>query len=306
MEEEVSQDQNEVEQRSQGSSGDDDGVQPPREGRRGGVDVKGDVIETGSPISEGEESESAPGHEDERLVSIQEADGDVTLRTSEDSSPTQRRAKRRKLSITPLPAFSSSPAEPQAPRSVRADEKENTEDQVDDTSTSPSASAREEEEHNSDADADTDARLKAQQQNQPTFRPPPRFKPTEDALPLGDGLPAAFSPQRRGAKYLTGGLAAELQGWLSEVKGEDDGPAGSTLKMRVEEVRQGRRMYLVHGRLGDSSDFKKVVLAGEGRLTGLGGRAVVGVGSVVEVGQPVWDVVVEGETWMVACDWTAP
>ncbi|KAF9772679.1 hypothetical protein IL306_009603 [Fusarium sp. DS 682] len=138
---------------------------------------------------------------------------------------------------------------------------------------------------------------------QPTFHAPPRFKHVE-LDPTVDGLPVAFSPQRRGAKYITGGLAAELQGWLSEVKGwEGVAPATtSTKKVIIDEIRPGRRMYLVKGRT-DTTEENRYLLAGEGRLTGLGQRMSVIVGSVVDVGQPVWDIVLDGQVWTVACDW---
>ncbi|CAM1500928.1 Fc.00g100900.m01.CDS01 [Cosmosporella sp. VM-42] len=139
---------------------------------------------------------------------------------------------------------------------------------------------------------------------QPTFRPPPRFKPVETD-PTTEGLPAAFSPQRRGAKYLPNGLAAELQGWLSEVKGWEgiDRAPESLMTITVQQVRPGKRMYLVEGRL-DNGEVKRIMLAGEGKLTGLGRRAVLGAGSRVVIGQPVWDVVLEGEAWTVSCDWS--
>ncbi|RFN45151.1 hypothetical protein FIE12Z_10623 [Fusarium flagelliforme] len=138
---------------------------------------------------------------------------------------------------------------------------------------------------------------------QPTFRAPPRFKQVELDTTT-DGIPAVFSPQRRGAKYIAGGLAAELQGWLSEVKGwEGSTPApSSTIDVTVEEVRPGRRMYLVKGST-DISGSKKFLLAGEGRLTGLGQRMPLSVGSIVKVEQPVWDIELDGEVWTVACDW---
>ncbi|KAG7414710.1 hypothetical protein Forpe1208_v007567 [Fusarium oxysporum f. sp. rapae] len=138
---------------------------------------------------------------------------------------------------------------------------------------------------------------------QPTFHAPPRFKPV-DLDPAVDGLPAAFSPQRRGAKYIAGGLAAELQGWLSEVKGwEGTAPATTlTKKVIIEEIQPGRRMYLVKARTGTSEE-SRYLLAGEGRLTGLGQRMPVILGSVVDVGQPVWDIVLDGQVWTVACDW---
>ncbi|KAH7326163.1 hypothetical protein B0I35DRAFT_347804 [Stachybotrys elegans] len=139
---------------------------------------------------------------------------------------------------------------------------------------------------------------------QPVFRPPPRFKPL-DADMETEGLPIAFSPQRRGAKYVPHGLAAELQGWLSDVKGwegSDRTAPDPTLKVVVGSVKPGARMYLVRSR-GDEQR-KGFILAGEGRLTGLGTRADVGVGSTILLGRPVWDVELENETWTVACDWT--
>jgi hypothetical protein len=150
---------------------------------------------------------------------------------------------------------------------------------------------------------------------QPIFQPAPRFKPAaEDEGHTAEGFPPAFSPQRRGAKYVAGGLAAELQSWLSEVKGWDgpgDTESGAIVRLAVREVRPGRRMYLVRGCVrsrgmipGDEGDETKFILAGEGRLTGLGRRAVIEAGSVVRIAAPVWDVVLDGVTWTVACEWS--
>ncbi|KAK0384922.1 hypothetical protein NLU13_7401 [Sarocladium strictum] len=153
---------------------------------------------------------------------------------------------------------------------------------------------------------------------QPTFRAAPRFKPTEGDVAAAQGLlPAAFSPQRRGAKYLPSGLASELQGWLSDVKRWDEdggGPAGKTGQERfqilVEEVRKdGERMYLVQGRVVEAAVDEQArsgrfILAGEGRLTGLGRKGQeVGNGVVVDVEGPVWDVELDGVTWLVCCEW---
>ncbi|KAJ4157160.1 hypothetical protein NW754_008805 [Fusarium falciforme] len=133
---------------------------------------------------------------------------------------------------------------------------------------------------------------------------------TSRGRPHGRRPPRGLFPQRRGAKYVAGGLAAGLQGWLSEVKGWEGtvpsaAAAVSVVKVVVEEVRPGRRMYLVTGRAGDDGAAlaRRFLLAGEGRLTGLGQRAAVTVGNVVEVGQPVWDVELDGQVWTVACDW---
>ena len=160
------------------------------------------------------------------------------------------------------------------------------------------------------------------QRQQPLFILPSREAEVEAQVALGC-FPQAFSPQRRGAKYLAGGMAAEVQGWLSGIKGSSK--EQERLMVRVEEVRCGGRMYLVRGRkiefgVGTGGEEEeaaggegtgeergeeevKVVLAGEGRLTGLGGRAVLPVGSVVEVGEPTWGVEIEGGKWIVGCDW---
>lgn len=138
---------------------------------------------------------------------------------------------------------------------------------------------------------------------QPTFQAPPRFKPIETD-PAFEGLPAAFSPQRRGAKYIAGGLAAELQGWLSDIKGWEGSAASSasTTRLVVDQISPGPRMYLAEGHV--DGQLRRFLLAGQGKLTGLGRRAVVGIGSVVDVDQPVWDVELEGHVWTVVCDWS--
>jgi hypothetical protein len=167
---------------------------------------------------------------------------------------------------------------------------------------------------------DTPDRAPPFQRQQQRFILPTREAEVEAQVALGC-FPQAFSPHRRGAKYIAGGLAAEVQGWLSHMKGEKDTPV--RLRVKVGEIRNGGRMYIVRGRRvgreeamhgmgemeggdGEKDDEKdiKVVLAGEGRLTGLGStRAPLRVGSVVEVGEPTWEVELEGGKWIVGCDW---
>ncbi|ODA82614.1 hypothetical protein RJ55_01122 [Drechmeria coniospora] len=144
---------------------------------------------------------------------------------------------------------------------------------------------------------------------QPVFQTAPRFKPSEADQDLADGIPAAFSPPRRGTRYLPGGLAAELQAWLSEVKGwkgfDDDGGYDRQAcdSITIDELRPGRRMYLARGRVAPEGPARGFILAGEGKLTGLERRARLEVGNVVALGQPVWEVRLEEEVWTVACAW---
>jgi hypothetical protein len=140
--------------------------------------------------------------------------------------------------------------------------------------------------------------------HQPVFRPAPRFKLAEvdvDATPL---FPEAFSPRRRGARYLPGGLAAQLQSWLSEVKSwEGTRDHDAALRVTVEDVSPGGHMYLVRG-TGGSGVSKGYILAGEGKLTGLERRASVEVGNVVVIEEPVWEVSLLGDMWTVGCNWS--
>jgi hypothetical protein len=182
------------------------------------------------------------------------------------------------------------------------------------------------------------------------FLTAPRFKTTEPPGHTGFPYPPdttaylaadIFSPQRRGTKYLPGGLAAELRDWLVDVKGGVDGEGEVTatssmlgfnhtfasagvvggVRVSVEEVsRGGVGMTLVSGRLmgGDSGEEEggqlgggrvRVILAGEGNIDGLGGggkgggnRGRVGPGAVVAVVPPAWNVELDGP-WAVAYRW---
>ncbi|KAG6121900.1 hypothetical protein E4U14_000713 [Claviceps sp. LM454 group G7] len=151
---------------------------------------------------------------------------------------------------------------------------------------------------------------------QPIFQPPPPFKPPDipDIPPGNNILPMGFSPRRpRGRPYPPGGMAAQLQAWLSEIRGWD-GESRPARRMVVGEVRPGPLMYLARGRYEDQQDQqdgqgqvgKGYILAGEGKLTGMGGggRVVVRVGGVVVLEEPVWEVELLGEMWTVVCNWS--
>lgn len=182
-----------------------------------------------------------------------------------------------------------------------------------------------------------------QQQQQPTFHAAPRFKPA-DAAAAAEGaaphepLPDVFSPRRRGEKFVPGGLAAGLRGWLMDLEAatgtKRDGEWAA--RVFVERVRAGGGgMRLVHGRCmrsggdnvnddggsgggrleGEDDDndnddnnapvrWTRLVLAGDGRLTGLARRNEVTVGAILGIAKPVWEVGLGREgRWVMACDW---
>lgn len=148
----------------------------------------------------------------------------------------------------------------------------------------------------------------------PTFHKAPRFKAAELAEDAQRGLlPDAFSPQRRGARYVPGGLAAELREWLVQVKGasEYDRPATSNVEATVDEAKSGNGMWLVatHEKKDDDSrqqegGLAKVILAGDGRIAGLGGKNIVNEGTTLSLHQPMWDINLNDlGQFAVACDW---
>ncbi|KAI0183549.1 hypothetical protein EV127DRAFT_475057 [Xylaria flabelliformis] len=179
--------------------------------------------------------------------------------------------------------------------------------------------------------------------HQPTFQKAPRFKPSEipEGAPRPEPLPDVFSPRRRGAKYVQGGLAAELRDWLVDVEaGTGSGLSTSinakrneewVMRVRVDGLhgmnKSARGMTVVVGRQvldrkTDASDDDRgqdekenavevlgsttirIILAGPGRLSGLGIGNDVRLGVLLGIARPTWDVVLDGlGRFGVACDW---
>lgn len=158
--------------------------------------------------------------------------------------------------------------------------------------------------------------------NQSTFRKPPPFRPPDPSEQAGspkDPLPDHFSPQKGGRKYIQGGLAAKLQGWLVNIESTIPSNAGQRsredpwlVKIVVDEVSGGAKtgMTMIRGRQIKSEDGiieqeteMKVVLAGEGTTSGLQRGSRVEMGKLVGIKGPVWEVVLEGEKLGVGVDW---
>lgn len=87
------------------------------------------------------------------------------------------------------------------------------------------------------------------------------------------------------------------------------------LKLMVDEISGGGGVgfTLVRGRQVLSGDIDtmidplgiiSMILAGEGTGTGLQKGSKVEVGKAVGIKTPVWEVVIEGDKWVVGVDWT--
>ncbi|KAK6426521.1 hypothetical protein LTR95_016105 [Oleoguttula sp. CCFEE 5521] len=145
----------------------------------------------------------------------------------------------------------------------------------------------------------------APQTSRPAFIPPATAAAAEDA-----SIPPLFSPHRRGAKFVPGGLAATVQSWVVETGQQAAasrrsagryGDVEGELGVRVREVEEGgggvvrirgcKEMY------GDRKGDVRVLLVGSE------GRGRVEVGSAVRVKMPWWEVQIEGEAWVVGVEW---
>ncbi|RDA85416.1 hypothetical protein CP532_1537, partial [Ophiocordyceps camponoti-leonardi (nom. inval.)] len=231
----------------------------------------------GSSLREGvlEDVEDEGQREDEDEDEDEDQDEDE----DEESSDEGPRGKRRRVSV--------SSASPLARRG----------DDGDGEAMIPSSSDGWDEEHH------------VSTQQQPVFRTAPRFitstEPNEGSTP----------PPRRRARannanaYVPGGLAAMLQEALSEAKTRADAAAAERGDdddevIHVEEVwSSSRLLQLVGGRRrrrrhgedgGEDGEIERWMLAGEGRLV---------EGCCVIFREPVWEVEVEGEMWVVVSDW---
>lgn len=126
--------------------------------------------------------------------------------------------------------------------------------------------------------------------------------PSETVAPLPD----AFSPRRRGQKFMPGGLASELQSWVIEAAqtASQSRPRNalavddSVHVINVSEVKGGGPIF-AHG-TGSGKETKKVLLV-DGQANQRADR--VKAGDRVSIRLPTWDVQVLGEAWTVGVDW---
>lgn len=267
-----------------------------------------DVIDT-SPVSP-----AAPDDGDDyprtRLDESIEIDSPPTSTSPSHHFQTNRPAKRRRVSLPP--EIDASPDEHQYDAPMEDDEQaEVFSTPVFDDRIAVQSSLDHE---GSTADSNPPSPRAADEQapRHPTFQNAPRFKAADITTEVQQRpLPEAFSPQRRGAKYVAGGLAAEVRDWLVQVKGasEYDRPAGSSIDVVVDEAMSAPGMHVIAARqldtaVEDESIPGKVILAGDGRVTGLRGRSAVKCGGVVSMSQPMWDITLDGlGHFAVACDW---
>jgi hypothetical protein len=132
--------------------------------------------------------------------------------------------------------------------------------------------------------------------SRPAFLMPPLPAPEVTAP-----LPDAFSPRRRGQKFVPGGLAAALQTWVietahvaSQSKARNSEKVEDSVHMiKVDEIEGNDPLFVQGG-------HTKALLV-DGQAKQRGNR--VKKGDRVSIRQPTWNVHVLGESWMVGVDW---
>lgn len=138
-------------------------------------------------------------------------------------------------------------------------------------------------------------------------------------------MPEAFSPHRKGQRFVAGGMAVELSAWVIETGSlAVSGRRGKGYlrgmdfmhKVRVLAVDEGDgeekgsgkiRFVRGVGLAGDALEREEGEVVGIMLVDCAGERGTVGVGDVVGIRAPSWDVCneIEGREgkWVVGVDW---
>jgi len=145
--------------------------------------------------------------------------------------------------------------------------------------------------------------------NRPHF-----IKPTSVPVDSAEPLPEAFSPHRRGQKFVPGGLASEVRQWVFDTAQTNTithahtrRPAGSAGGGNIWHVHVSESkgcvedgIVLVRGSV-EGREIK-LILPSVVKKTDAGGKDV-GVGVVIGLRDLTWEVEIKGEIWVVAVDW---
>ncbi|KAG9594947.1 hypothetical protein KCU77_g4717, partial [Aureobasidium melanogenum] len=119
-------------------------------------------------------------------------------------------------------------------------------------------------------------------------------------------LPDAFSPRRRGQKFMAGGLASELQSWVIEAaqaatQGRPQSAPSVDDAVHIIEVNEvkGNGPMFAHGTKTGKVNAKVLLIDGQANQKAVKVKA----GDRVSIRLPTWDVEVSGEAWTVGVDW---
>lgn len=148
--------------------------------------------------------------------------------------------------------------------------------------------------------------------DEPQFAAHPRFKPLpEPVVEPKEPLPGAFSPRKKGQKFVIGGLADEVRGWLIDIETHGSvasiraGGAHYALRLRVRNVEGGKGCFttVVGEREGERGGEVKMILGEQGLGDDLQRIREPKMGDVIGVRPSIWETELEGEKFVVGAGW---
>jgi hypothetical protein len=134
---------------------------------------------------------------------------------------------------------------------------------------------------------------------------PAFLKPASAPPDTSEPLPEAFSPHRRGQKFVPGGMAAEVRQWIvdttqSSSYSHNRRTGGDVSYVRVMESRGSadNGLILVRGSIEGKEVRLVLPSAGKDKLA-----ASFVPGDLLATKAPSWDIELDGGSWFVAADW---
>jgi hypothetical protein len=134
----------------------------------------------------------------------------------------------------------------------------------------------------------------------PAFRLPP-----QEPIASSEPLPNAFSPHRRGQRFVPGGMAAEVQQWIVETAqstGQQRTSNGNMFQASLITVADGHNAGMTLLRVQSELGPLNLLLAGPGKTNS---SQPLSQGDVLGIKPPTWQIKLADEAWVVATDWRA-
>jgi hypothetical protein len=134
----------------------------------------------------------------------------------------------------------------------------------------------------------------------PAFLKPPSAPPD-----TSEPLPEAFSPHRRGQKFVPGGMAAEVRQWIVDATQSTSHShtrrgVRHQLRVRVMESRGTAKDGLLMVRGSVEGKEARLILPSAGKNKT---AAKIVQRDLLEIKDPSWEIELDGGTWVVAADW---
>ncbi|KAF2151422.1 hypothetical protein K461DRAFT_172829 [Myriangium duriaei CBS 260.36] len=148
----------------------------------------------------------------------------------------------------------------------------------------------------------------SQNTTEATFTKPTFVNATTSLITSEDPLPEVFSPNRRGQRFVAGGMAAQLQSWVEELRdqataarGNVSGARESDFSTMIEvETRHGDDVLFITGKDPHNWVTRAMLVQQAGHATN---DMLLQPATRIGLRNPTWQVDLDSESWTVAADW---